>query len=304
MKTIHKLFLLLSIFFLTACDRVTAGHVGILVHQLGGDKGVDNEEIGVGRVWVGMIEELHVFPTFQQNYSWACVQKTGAGSPADSTRTCEGPDESISFQTKEGMEVNADVGISYTLQPDKISNIFQTYRRGVEEITDVFLRNQVRDAFNAQGSSLPVESVYGEGKTQLMESVQQAVRAKVGPIGITVDQIYLIGSFRLPKTVVAALNASQEATQRARQRENEVAESVAAANKQVAEAKGHADSSKLKADADAYNTLARAKAEAEANLIVARSVTRELIDYNNVQRWNGQLPTTVLGNGSNVLLSR
>lgn len=293
MKTLSKLLLVLSLLILGACDRVPAGNVGILVHQLGGDKGVDNEVKGVGRIWVGVNEELFIFPTFQQNYTWACIQKSGASSPADSTRLCEGVDESISFQTQEGMEVNADIGISYTLQHDKVSNIFQKYRRGVDEITDIFLRNHVRDALNAQGSQLPVESVYGAGKNDLMASVQTAVKNEVEPIGITIDKIYLIGSFRLPKTVVAALNSSQEATQRARQRENEVAEAKAQASKDVAQAEGAAQA-----------ITVRAEAEAKANKIVASSISKELIEYENVKKWNGQLPTTVLGDRGNVLLSR
>lgn len=58
--------------------------------------------------------------------------------------------ESITFQTREGMSVNADVGISYHIN-----------RKGIEWITDIYLRNIVRDAFKQYGSQVNVESVYG-----------------------------------------------------------------------------------------------------------------------------------------------
>ncbi|TON43446.1 transposase, partial [Vibrio parahaemolyticus] len=71
---------------------------------LGGDKGVQAEEVGVGRYWVGVNEELYSFPTFSQNYVWTASETEGSEN-----------DESISFQTIEGLAVNADVGITYRI---------------------------------------------------------------------------------------------------------------------------------------------------------------------------------------------
>ena len=117
---------------LAACSTVPAGHVGVKVYLLGGSKGVDSEELGVGRYWIGMNEELYLFPTFMQNYVW--TKEETEGSPTD---------ESLSFQTADGMTANADIGISYSIDPTKVTAIFQKYRRGVDEITDTFLRNMV-----------------------------------------------------------------------------------------------------------------------------------------------------------------
>lgn len=85
-------------------------------------------------------------------------------------------DESITFQTVEGMEVGADVGISYHIDPKKVSNIFQKYRKGITEITDIYLRNMVRGTFVAEASQLEVESVYGKGKNNLLMSVESRVK--------------------------------------------------------------------------------------------------------------------------------
>ncbi|WP_219622928.1 SPFH domain-containing protein, partial [Vibrio parahaemolyticus] len=126
---------------MTGCSKITAGHVGIKVNLLGGDKGVQAEEVGVGRYWVGVNEELYSFPTFSQNYVWTASETEGSEN-----------DESISFQTIEGLAVNADVGITYRIDPTKVSKIFEKYRRGVDEITDVYLRNMVRDALVEKAS--------------------------------------------------------------------------------------------------------------------------------------------------------
>lgn len=253
---------------LAACSTVPAGHVGVKVYLLGGSKGVDSEELGVGRYWIGWNEALYIFPTYMQNYTWT--------REPDATGT---EDESISFQTVEGMTANADVGISYSLDPTKINKIFQTYRRGVEEITDTFLRNMVRDALVKQASTKPIEYIYGAGKAELMAAVQADVQKQVEPIGIKIDKIYWIGEIRLPQTVIDSINAKNAATQMAQQRQNEVAQARAEAEKKVAEARGEADS-----------ILLKAKAQAEANRELSSSITSDLVQYRALEKWDGVLP--------------
>lgn len=276
MKIRNIAFLGVAALSLAACSTVPAGHVGVKVYLLGGSKGVDSEELGVGRYWIGMNEQLYIFPTYMQNYTWT--------KEPDST----GPeDESISFQTVEGMTANADVGISYQLDPTKINKIFQTYRRGVDEITDTFLRNMVRDALVKQASTKPIEYIYGAGKAELMAAVQADVQKQVEPIGIKIDKIYWIGEIRLPQTVIDSINAKNAATQMAQQRQNEVAQATAEAQKKVAEAKGEADS-----------ILLRAKAQAEANRQLSSSITPELVQYKALEKWDGTLPKMT---GSNAV---
>lgn len=252
----------------TACSKVPAGHVGVKVYLLGSSKGVDSEELPVGRYWIGMNEELYLFPTYTQNYTWT--------KAPDSTGT---EDESISFQTVEGMSVNADVGITYRIDPTKVTNIFQKYRKGVAEITDVYLRNMVRDALVTEASSRSVEDVYGRGKADLITAVEKRVKGQVEKDGIIIERIYWIGDIRLPDNVIASLNAKIQATQMAAQRQNEVAQSKAEAQKKVEEARGEAES-----------ILLRAKAQADANRELASSITPELVQYKALEKWDGVLP--------------
>lgn len=253
---------------LTACSKVPAGNVGVKVYLLGGSKGVDTEELGPGRYWIGWNEDLYIFPTFTQNHVW--TKDPSEGSPND---------QSITFQTREGLSVNADVGISYRVQPTKVSAIFERYRKGIDEITDIYLRNMVRDALVIEGSTRRIESAYGSGKADLVADVEKRVREQVGPLGITIERIYWIGNLRLPDTVVAALNAKIEATQKAAQRRNEIEQAKAEAQKKIEEARGLAESQ-----------LLRAKAEAEANRIIAESLTPALVSYRAIEKWSGNLP--------------
>ena len=255
-----------------ACSYVPAGHVGIKVNLLGGDKGVDSEVLGVGRYWIGWNEDLYVFPTFMQNYVWTAG--VDEGSPND---------ESISFQTADGMTANADIGISYSIDPEKVALIFQTYRRGVEEITDTFLRNMVRDALVKQASNKPIEYVYGAGKAELIAAVQKDVADQVGSLGINIGKIYWIGEIRLPEVVLKSINAKNAATQMAQQRQNEVAQAKAEADKKIEDARGQAES-----------LLKVAEAQAKANKVLAESLTTEFVQYQAITKWDGKLPTTMI----------
>lgn len=267
MRNFFAVFMLVVLSF--SCSYVPAGHVGIKVNLLGGDKGVDATELPVGRYWIGMNEELYIYPIFQQNYVWA--KDAQEGSPND---------ESITFQSREGLEVNADFGITYSVDPSKVSILFQKYRKGVEEITDGNLRMLVRDALNANASRLDVEELYGEKRNDFIASVQEDVAQVVKPIGINVEKITLIGSFRLPPQVQDAINQKIGATQKAQQRENELREEEANAKKKVAAAQGEAES-----------ILLKAKAQANANRILSESLSERIIQYEMVQKWNGITPT-------------
>lgn len=269
MRMNKMLWMLMPLFLIvTACSKVPAGYVGIKVYLLGNAKGVDHEEVPVGWIWIGIHKELFLFPIFEQNYVWTADVKEGSPN-----------DESFTFQTSEGLGIGADIGISYNIDPAKVSTVFEKYRRGIDEITDTFLRNHVRDALNTAASDMTAQDIYGPKKTVFMDTVQAQVQREVDEIGIRISRIYLIGTFRLPPNVVAALNSKIEATQRAQQRENEIREAQAVAKKLIATAEGEAKS-----------ILVKAEAQAKANKALSASLSPNLIQYEKIQKWDGKLP--------------
>lgn len=243
---------------------ITPGYVGVVVDMLGDYKGVQPKELHVGAHWIAPWKSVYQFPIFEQNHTWE-------------------DHEGFNFQTTEGMAVSADVGITYHLRPDCIPAIFQRYRRGMDEITHVFIRNYIRDAINKSASNTSIECLYS-GKESFFEDVEAHVRNDLAPIGIDITRIYLIGRFHFPDNVIAALNAKIEASQRAQQRENELREAEAEAKKQIAKAEGQAKCLILKANS-----------EAQANALLSHSITDELIRYQAIQKWNGELPTVTSG---------
>lgn len=268
------LFAILLGALFVSCSKVPAGNVGIKFYLLGKDKGVDYEVLGPGRYWIGINEELFLFPTQRQNKVWSDDEEGNRG---------------FEFQSKEGMKLSANVGIEYQIEEVNVPWVFEMYKKGCEEISNIVLRNAVRDAFNKASSTRTAEQMYGEGKISFIEEVKKIATEKAAEKYIKLNDIYLLGNVGVPESVTIALNNKIKAMQEAEQRENEIRGAEAQAKKDIAKAEGEAKS-----------LLTKAKAEAEANRIISNSLTPTLVEYEKIKQWNGILPQ-VQGSGASIV---
>jgi regulator of protease activity HflC (stomatin/prohibitin superfamily) len=254
--------------FVAACSNVPAGHVGVVVNKYGSDKGVETEVRTPGRYWLGWYQDMFVFPTFAVNYPY--TKATLKESPGD---------ESFTFQDVDGLPLNADIAVTFSVEANKVPVLFQRYRQGVNEIKSSHLKNAIRDELNRVASNRKVEELYGTGRAQLLDEVATNLRREYAAIGINIERISWLGEIRLPEVIKTAIDNKIAAIQRAQQRENEIQETRAQAQKAIEEAKGEAQS-----------RILRAEAEADANRRIAQSITPELVKYFQAQKWNGVLP--------------
>ncbi len=284
-KYILILLVVLGIFWGLCFEMVSPGHVGVVVDLFGDSQGVEAKERHVGMHWIPPWKTLYQFPVYEQNHTWE-------------------DNEAFNFQTSEGLAVSADVGITFHLRPDSIPIIFQKYRRGMDEISHIFIRNYIRDAINTAASKMKIEDLYGTGKEEFFHDAQRHVQKDLEEIGIEVSRIYLIGRFHFPSSVVAALNQKIEAIQRAQQRENELREAEAEAKKKIAHAQGEGQSALVHAESQAKANLLLADASAKSNKMLAESITPDLIQWQQVQRWDGKLPQVSGANTPLISLGR
>lgn len=267
-----KFIALFASLVLTGCGRVLPGNVGIKVDNIGEDKGINEKPLGVGYHYLGFFSDLYVFPLTEQNCVW------------------DGK-ETFYFQTCEGLIASADIGITYNINPDKVFDLFRKYRTGIDSILHNFVHNYVRDEINIAASKRHIEDLYGKGKESFLVEVQSVLRERLSPIGINVHRIYLVGSVNFPKQVVEALNRKIEATQRAEQRENELREAQAEAQKHLAQIDGTTKAFLMKAKAEAESQLIKAQADAESKRLIREQLTPSMIEYYKIMQWDGRLPT-------------
>jgi len=251
--------------------QIKPGEVGVVVDMLGSQKGVEDEELTVGFHFLLPWKDVYHFPIYEQNHQWIDA-------------------DGFNFQTIEGLSVHADLGITYHLSPDKVHELFWRYRRGMEEITHLFVRNNIRDAINRVSSRMKIEELYGDKKEEFFTTVQRQVQGELESLGFKISHLYIIGQFKVPPMVMEALNRKIEATQKAQQRENELREAEAEARKEIAKAEGEAKSRLLKAKAEADAIYVQAEAKAKANQLLTKSLSDELIMWDMVNRWDGVMP--------------
>jgi regulator of protease activity HflC (stomatin/prohibitin superfamily) len=281
-------------FLFSSCVvRVDAGHVGIRVKYAGSSRGVDDIPVVTGwQVYNPLGEQIVMFPTSVQNIVW--TKDPHEGNPHD---------ESITFSSQEGANINADVGLAFHIEPTMAPHLYLKFRTNdLHELANGYVRSAVREAFNVVASKMPVQDIYGAGKGQVVTDVNKRLQDQLGKDGFLLDQLTINGALRLPESVATAINRALEQKQQAIQAQNRVAQVEAEARQAVAQAEGLANASRERARGDADARLITARAEARANLMLRRSMSPQVMQYRALEKWNGKLPV-MNGNGALPMLT-
>jgi regulator of protease activity HflC (stomatin/prohibitin superfamily) len=106
---------------------------------------------------------------------------------------------------------------------------------------------------------------------------------------VTFESLNLRG-WHLPDNLQKALDAKIAAQQAAEQQAFALRQAQIKAEQDLTEATGRANALKAQAEGEAGAITIRARAEAEANRLLGDSLTPDLIDYQQIQRWDGKLP--------------
>ncbi|MCJ8695563.1 SPFH domain-containing protein [Escherichia coli] len=271
-KIIFAALLALTAVGLTGCDRVEPGNVGIKVNKLGDDKGV-GEVVGVGRYWTGWNTSIYIFPTFKQMKTY---------------------DDAFNFQMSDGTTIGYHIGVAYKVDPTKVTSVFQTYRKGVDDITDTDLRQKIADALNRLASKMSTDKFIDGGKSELLDAALRDIQGEMGPIGIQVISLSYVGKPEYPDTVVASINAKVTANQKTLQRQQEVQQREAEANMLRAEADGQADAKLKLANAEAKSITIRGQALRE---------NPEVLQLEAINKWNGTLPQYMTNGAATPFIS-
>src|SRR5271163_213169 len=142
----------------SSCTKVSPGYVGIKVNNWGSQKGVQDYPLKTGMVFYNpLTEDMYDFPTFMVTRTW--TQNINEGNPID---------ESITFNSIEGTQVNADVAITYFFDPHDVPEIFVKFRAKPDILTDGYIHNRVRDFLNREASDMKVVDIFGQGKQKIL----------------------------------------------------------------------------------------------------------------------------------------
>ena len=144
------------------------------------------------------------------------------------------------------------------------------------------------------------KAVFSHYKAEELISNRDALSDEIRDKMIDDLNSYGVNVLSISIEVEAKQVASQNKLKAETEQEQQTMEARAAAERRQIEAEAQAEVERINADAEAYRIKTQSEAEAEANKKIAESLSEQLIEYNYANSWNGQLPSTFVGDGDAI----
>ena len=248
-----------------AVERIDAGHVGIKVNLTGNSRGVSKYEYKTG--WVvynTWTENIYEFPTFQQHIEFDQQQViTDGGFPAD-----------------------IKPSFNYSLKPDAVGDMFQNLRIPIKDVEQGWLKTAIVGAVNDVANTWEVDSIFGH---------RQAFEAAiVNECNLRLSKWFVVSQMRSnivpPEALQEAIIAKTKSVQQAEASKQQAIAAQADGQRKVAVAK-----------ADSAEAIINASATALAIRLKQKEITPNYIEYKKIEKWDGQLPSTMAGGAGTFL---
>lgn len=191
MKTIKKLLVMLiaciAMTSMSSCEKVDAGHEGILVNLYGDDKGVGDVSMCTGMVWYNpFTQSVYEYPTFVQTVDY----------------------EPFTINAKDGSEFTVDPTVSLKIVDGQSPAVFKKYRKNLEDVIHGTLYNYVKNAFRIQLNNFTTDYIVSN-RDSIEKAIETYLASDLLKENFQLEQ--LTSGLKYPETIVKAVNAKNEA---------------------------------------------------------------------------------------------
>lgn len=284
----------LAAFTVNSCSRtVESGEVGIKTTKFGANPGVQPTELPPGFHLVGIGERIIVYPTRQRTYSYTREANSDGKQ-----------NEEICFADMNGLQMCADVNLTLKVRENMAADLYAKWRLPFDDLLDGQIRNDVRSYIAKETEKVPVAcsmlqkattaaataaaanvdpasvgedacpgQLIGTGRQAVIQRAFANLQRKWAIEGVDMSQMEWVGTIRYPGPVAEAITARAQAEQATLATRQKVAQATAEADRQIAEARGLAESTRLRAQALRANP--------------------EVLRQQEIERWNGMCPLNV-----------
>lgn len=264
--TVMIIALLVAMIVPIEVERIDAGHVGIKVSNIGDNRGVGETEYVTGWVFYNSwISKIYEFPIHQQHIDY----------------------EEADIVTRGGFRATIKPSFNYSINPGNVASMFQNLRVGVKEMEQGWLKNAIVGSVNDVANRYTVDSIFNH-REEFEASIVRECNKRV-------SQWFNVSQLRTnivpPKEISESIVAKTRAIQEVQVAENQRQVAVAEAERKIAEARG-----------DSAQAVIQASGRAEAIKREQLSLTPLYIEYIKIQKWSGQVPTTVAGGNSGFMI--
>ena len=269
---------LLALVF-TSWRNISPGYVGIVFNKANHDVNAGAQRPG----WAFInpfTEAIQEYPVTIQTYSM--LQKASEGTVSG--------DDSIKVQSNEGQQINVDVVIQYQVIMEEAGQLYQDWGGAdITTVEDRVVRQYTRSQVPVTASKYGWEEITSTKRDQINQELSKTLTDEFQKRHIRLIS-FAVREVHLPDQLTKALEQKITAQQAAEQQKYQLQQAETKAKQDVAEATGRANALEASAQGEAQATLTRAKAQAEANSELSKSLTPELIRYQQLQKWDGKLP--------------
>lgn len=177
--------------------------------------------------------------------------------------------------TKDLQQVHTDIVVNFRLSGNKVPHIYKEYGLDVDSKV---LGPAINESFKAVTAKYNSEELITK-RDEVSQAITTHISAKVAPFDITVSNVNLV-NFGFSPEYQKAIEAKVIATQ----------------------AKLKAEQDLQRIEVEAKSRIAQAEGEAKAIAIQAQAIQTnggaQYVQLQAIEKWNGQLPTTMLGNST------
>src|SRR3990167_1147357 len=204
-----------------------------------------------------------------------------------SVRTQKVYSDKVFSQSKDLQEITVVASVNYHVQPSKAAELYQGVGPDYQNITiqpALFQRTKA-----AIGQVIAED--FAKARERLSQTIQAQLTDQLAGYGIVVEYVNIEDAIFDPAFVKAVKNKII-ADQRAQEQTRLIAAEAAIKQQVIIQAQARARSVKIEA-----------QAQAKANILLARSLSPDLLQWRWMLEWDGTLPKTLVGSkDANLLL--
>lgn len=265
-----------------SCHRVSPGMVGVVYSPAGG---VKEKTLSQGWNFISPIDKVSM-------YSVATEQAYLSRDTREGSRE----DDSFMAVTRDGKTINVDLEFSYRFDVERVSELFTRFRgRNGKEIEVTYIRGKMKAYVNEISAKFSVMEIYGEKRGELNKEVFEHVKDKFVKDGIIIESTNF-SRIALDEATAQAIQKRVNSQQELERQKIEKQKAEIEAQRLLVITEGEAQRKVVEARAEAERIKTLAQAEAEANRLKLQSITKELIEYEKINKWDGKMPQVTGGN--------
>jgi regulator of protease activity HflC (stomatin/prohibitin superfamily) len=203
-----------------------------------------------------------------------------------SVRTQKQYSDKVFAQSADLQEITVVASVNYHVEPNKAAYLYQHVG---PQYASTVIQPALYQRTKAAVGQIKAED-FALQRDNLANTIRRQLKEQLKGYGIVVEYVNIEDAIFDP-AFVAAVKAKIIAQQKAKEQFNLIAAQAAVKQQTI-----------INAQATARATLIKAKAQAKANALIAATITDLVLKSQYLVKWDGTLPTTLLGSGKDPSL--